>query len=299
MPDKPTRYTPEQIRLMRDYAAAHDFTADAVTVNKSKFTEEQGRLYRRAEKLFHDEWKRRLPDFGVKDPMRNFSGNYPLEVLRRFDAEHLATSAAAIGSDPAALDDISDLFFGMLKQPLEAGFSALAKSLGKAPDDLTDEEIDRVIQAVADLFFEEMVNALMTAQNVEGVYGAAHARGTHEDFSRAVDNHDKIDFLHQWTHDRAKAGQVLSLEQVYEDAPQAYERALATEDPTRSVDLRTEEEVMADFLATIPTEEADLFLALAQQKTQAEIAKSLGITQGAVSKRIAKLKEKYKKFIKE
>ena len=296
MPEKTTRFTPEQIRLMRDYAASHDFTADAVTVNKSKFTEEQGRLYKRAGELFHDVWKRRLPDFGVKDHMRNFSGNYPLEVLRRFDTDRLATAVAAIGSDPGSLSDIADGFFGMLKQPLEAGFSALAKSLGKEPEDLTDEEIDRVIEAVADLFFEEMVNALMTAQNVEGVYEAAHAWGTHEDFSRAVDNHATVDFLHQWTHDRAKAGQMLSLEQVYEDAPQAYEKALATEDSTQSVDLRTEEEVMADFLATIPTEEADLFLALAQQKTQAKIAKSLGITQGAVSKRIAKLKEKYKKF---
>lgn len=298
MPEKPTRFTPEQIRLMRDYAASHDFTADTVTINKSKFSEEQGRLYKRASELFHDEWKRRLPDFGVKDSMRNFSGNYPLEVLRRFDTDRLATSVAAIGSDPGSLSDVADVFFEMLKQPLEAGFTALARSLGKAPEDLTDEEIYRVIEAVADLFFKEMVNALMHAQNVEGVFRASHEQGAHEDFSHAVDNHDKTDFLHQWTHDRTKTGATLSLDRLAKENPQDYERTLAVEDPSQSLDILTDEEIFNGFLKTLSDEEASLFLELAQQKTQSDIAEMLGLTQGAVSKRVAKLKEKYKEYIK-
>ena len=53
--------------MMQEYAASNDFTGKSLNVNKTKFTEEQGQLYQKACSLFADEWKARLPDFGVKD----------------------------------------------------------------------------------------------------------------------------------------------------------------------------------------------------------------------------------------
>lgn len=284
--------------MMQEYAASNDCTGESLNINKSKFTEEQGQLYKKARSRFADEWKARLPVFGVKDSMRNFSANYPLNTLRDADGNRLAISVAAIGSDPESFSDILDVFFEILEQPLEAGLNALAKSLGKRPEDLTDEEIGKVVEAVADLFFEEMVNTLMHAQNVKGVFRASHEQGAHEDFSHTVDNHDKIDFLHQWTHDRTKTGAMLSLDRLAKENPQDYEKALAVEDPSQSLDILTDEEIFNGFLKTLSDEETSLFLELAQQKTQSDIAEMLGLTQGAVSKRVAKLKEKYKEYIK-
>ena len=296
MSDTPTKFTPEQIRIMQDYFASHDFTAEQCPVNKSKFTEDQGKTYRRARELFEKEWKKRLTDHGVKDSMRNFSRDYPLNVIRDFDSDHLAVSATAIHSDPESFSDILDIFFEMTEKPLEAGLNALAKSLKKSTDDLTEAELYTVVEAVADLFFEEMVNTLMHAQNVEGVFRASHEQGAHEDFSHTVDNHDKIDFLHQWTHDRTKTGAMLSLDRLAKENPHDYERALAVEDPSQSLDILTDEEIFNGFLKTLSDEEVSLFLELAQQKTQSDIAEMLGLTQGAVSKRVAKLKEKYKEY---
>lgn len=120
MPDYLSRFTPEQILMMQKYAASHDFTGESLNVNKSTFTEEQGQLYKKARRLFADEWKARLPDFGVKDSMRNFSANYPLNTLRNADGDRLAISAAAIGSDPESFSEILDVFFEMLKEKYKA-----------------------------------------------------------------------------------------------------------------------------------------------------------------------------------
>ena len=62
--------------------------------NSTRFTHEQILMMQN-----YDEWKHRLPDFGMKDHMRNFSKNDPLEVLRDFNCDRMATSVAAIGSE--------------------------------------------------------------------------------------------------------------------------------------------------------------------------------------------------------
>ena len=284
--------------MMQKYAASNDFTGESLNINKSKFTEEQGQLYKKARRLFADEWKARLSDFGVKDSMRNFSANYPLNTLRDANGDRLAVSATAIHSDPESFSDILDIFFEMTEKPLEAGLNALAKSLGKRPEDLTDEEIGKVVEAVADLFFKEMINALMHAQNVEGIFQTAHRNGAIEDFSDTVDNHDMIDFIRQWTHNRTMVGETVSLERLEAENPEAFEKAMACYDPDPFADHRTDEELFDSFMRTLNEDEQDLFCALSENRTQTDIAQSLEITQGAVSKRVAKLKEKYKEYIK-
>ena len=65
---------------------------------------------------------------------------------------------------------------------------------------MTDEEIEDVVDKLAGLFTEEMINALMTAQKTPEIFAALHKGDTkltaHVDFNDSVcENHDKINFF--------------------------------------------------------------------------------------------------------
>ena len=132
--------------------------------------------------------------------MRNFSKNYPLNCLKEGDAAYIADMVAEIMGDEKQFKASIDKFFFDLQEPLEAGLKACAKAHGKTPEELTDEEIEDVVDKLSGLFMEEMINALMTAQKTPEIFAALHKGDTkltaHEDFNDSVcENYDKINFF--------------------------------------------------------------------------------------------------------
>ena len=194
-----------------------------------------------------------------------------------------------------------DKFFSDLQEPLETGLRACAKAHGKTPDELTDKEIEDVVDKLAGLFMEEMINALMTAQKTPEIFAALHKGDTkltaHEDFNDSVcENHDKINFLKRWTHSDTQLGAALSLEEVMESDRDAVENASDFFSPAES----TEEayaELRNGFLATLSEDDRIIFIMRENGKTQKEIAEALGYkTHSAVTKRLQAMRELFEKY---
>ena len=232
-------YDKETRDALQAYYETHDFTGNIPAFDDKKYTPAQLRIYVKAKKFFAQSWLKLLPETGNKRSMRNFSKNYPLNCLKEGDAAYIADMVAEIMDDEKQFKASIDKFFSDLQEPLETGLSACAKAHGKIPEELTDEEIEDVVDKLAGLFMEEMINALMTAQKTPEIFAALHKGDTkltvHEDFNDSVcENHDKINFLKRWTHSDTQLGAALSLEEVMATDRDAVENAADFFSPAES-----------------------------------------------------------------
>ena len=297
-------YDKETRDALQAYYETHDFTGNIHAFDDKKYTPAQLQIYAKAKKFFAQSWLKFLPETGNKRSMRNFSKNYPLNCLKEGDAAYIADMVAQIMGDEEQFKASIDKFFSDLQEPLEAGFKACARAHGKTPEELTAEEIEDVVDKLAGLFMEEMINALMTAQKTPEIFAALHKGETkltaHEDFNDSVcENHDKINFLKRWTHSDTQLGAALSLEEVMATDRDAVENASDFFSPTES----TEEayaELRNGFLAMMSEDDRAIFIMREKGKTQKEIAETLGYkTHSAVTKRLQAMREQFEMYIKE
>ena len=66
-----------------------------------------------------------------------------------------------------------------------------AKSVSKEIDDLTDDEIHTVVEKVAGVIDETLIETVMQGQQVSEIFGISKKIPQHEDFSEQL-NQDKI-----------------------------------------------------------------------------------------------------------
>ena len=297
-------YDKETRDALQAYYETHDFTGSIPAFDDKKYTPAQLQIYAKAKKFFARSWLKLLPETGNKRSMRNFSKNYPLNCLKEGDSAYIADMVAQIMGDEEQFKASVDKFFSDLQEPLEAGFKACAKAHGKIPEELTDEEIEDVVDKLAGLFMEEMINALMTAQKTPEIFAALHKGDTkltaHEDFNDSLcENHDKINFLKRWTHSDTQLGAALSIEAVMASNMDAVESATDFFSPVES----TEEaymELRNGFLATLSEDDRVIFIMRENGKTQKEVAEALGYkTHSAVTKRLQAMRGQFEVYIKE
>lgn len=297
-------YDKETRDALQAYYEMHDFTGNIPAFDDKRYTPAQLQIYAKAKKFFAQSWLKLLPETGNKRSMRNFSKNYPLNCLKEGDAAYIADMVAQIMGDEEQFKASVDKFFSDLQEPLEAGFKACAKAHGKTEEELTDEEIEDVVDKLAGLFMEEMINALMTAQKTPEIFAALHKGDTkltaHEDFNDSVcENHDKINFLKRWTHSDTQLGAALSLEEVMESDRDAAENASNFFSPAESTE-EAYSELRNGFLATLSEDDRAIFIMRENGKTQKEIAEALGYkTHSAVTKRLQAMREQFEMYIKE
>lgn len=297
-------YDKEMRDALQAYYEAHDFTGNIPAFDDKRYTPAQLQIYAKAKKFFAQSWLKLLPETGNKRSMRNFSKNYPPSCLKEGDAAYIADMVAEIMDDEKQFKASIDKFFSDLQEPLETGLMACAKAHGKTPEKLTDEEIEDVVDKLAGLFMEEMINALMTAQKTPEIFAALHKGDTkltvHEDFNDSVcENHDKINFLKRWTHSDTQLGAALSLEEVMESDRDAVENAADFFSPAESAE-EAYAELRNGFLATLPEDDRAIFIMRENGKTQKEIAETLGYkTHSAVTKRLQAMREQFEMYIKE
>lgn len=297
-------YDKETRDALQAYYEMHDFTGNIPAFDDKRYTPAQLQIYAKAKKFFAQSWLKLLPETGNKRSMRNFSKNYPLNCLKEGDAAYIADMVAQIMGDEEQFKASIDKFFSDLQEPLEAGFKACAKAHGKTPEELTDEEIEDVVDKLAGLFMEEMINALMTAQKTPEIFAALHKGDTkltaYEDFNDSVcENHDKINFLKRWTHSDTQLGAALSLDAVMASNMDAVENAADFFSPTESAE-EAYAELRNGFLATLSEDDRAIFIMRENGKTQKEIAETLGYkTHSAVTKRLQAMREQFEMYIKE
>ena len=177
-----------------------------------------------------------------------------------------------------------------MEKPLEDALTAQAASLGKMLEELTDDEIMRAVDKVADALMNVMIGKMMVSQSVPEIMQITKKHGAHEDFNPNVkDNHDRIDFERKWDHSRTKLGKMLSFDELDpDDESLAYWDDEPMDDETALADLTQR------FLASLDDDtDRDIVIFKLKGKTQSEIAETLGFTQGAIAKRFKKIKAKF------
>lgn len=220
---KPTScFDPALAGQLKEYYQQHDFTGHIVGYDASKSTHEKDIIFAKAKKYCALSWIDQMSALGVEYSSRNYSNTYPLKALSKANGEYIAMQVADIMTDPQKAQAAIDTFFTTLQPVLEAGFTSLSKSLKKSVEELTEDEIHRVVDKVAELYMNETMKELATAQQAPEIAGVTKQNGAHSDFNESVgENHGKIDFIRKWEHSRTGFGALLSLDQMLEDAPEA------------------------------------------------------------------------------
>ena len=233
---------------------------------------------------------------GVNRKMKNFSKDYPVNFLENADADYFSEEISKIHTNPEMLNEYIDRFFEMYEEPVMLGLDCYAKSVSKEIDDLTDEEIHTVVEKVAGVIDETLIETVMQGQQVSEIFGISKKIPQHEDFSEQL-NQDKINFYNKWTHCKTKLGAPLFFSELSEDESTNIEgvKNFFANDPAeeqRYIFLRDE------FAKTLNSTDKEIYYLSEKGLTQKEIADRLGYkTYSAVSKRMKIMNKDFKKFI--
>lgn len=295
MEDK-IKFTPEQKDELVAFFQNNDFTANMALNREYNFRGERAEVFARTKKIFGEYWLGNLRKLGVKRKMKNFSKDHPVNFLENADADYFSEQISEIYTDPEKLNEYVDRFFEMYEQPVMLGLDCYAKSLGKEVEDLTDDEIHTVVEKVAGVIDETLIETVMQGQQVPQIFGISKKIPQHEDFTEKL-NQDKINFYNKWTHAKTKLGAPLLFSELSEDEATNIEGAKMffvnnPEEERRYIFLRDE------FAKTLNSTDREIYYLLEKGITQKEIAKRLGYkTHSAVSKRMKIMNKDFKIFL--
>ena len=288
--------TPEQKDELVVFFQSNDFTANMALEREHNFEGEQAKIYVRTKKIFGEYWLGNLRKLGVKRKMKNYSKDHPVNFLENADADYFSEQISEIYAAPNKLSEYIDRFFEMYGEPVMLGLDCYAKSVGKEIDDLTDDEIHTVVEKVAGVIDETLIETVMQGQQVPQIFGISKKIPQHEDFTEQL-NQDKINFYNKWTHANTKLGAPLLFSELSDDEATNIEGAKMffandPEEERRYIFLRDE------FAKTLNGTDREIYYLLEKGITQKEIAKRLGYkTHSAVSKRMKIMNKDFKKFL--
>lgn len=288
--------TPEQLEELQTFFQQNDFTANMALDREYNIENEDTKVFLNAKKIFGEYWLGNLRKLGVKRKMKNFSKDYPVNILENADADYFSEQISEIYTDPDKLSEYIDRFFEMYGEPIMLGLDCCAKSVGKEVDELTDEEIHTVVEKVAGVIDETLIETVMQGQQVPQIFGISKKIPQHEDFTDKL-SQDRINFYNKWTHAKTKLGAPLLFSELSEDEATNIEGAKMffanhPEEERRYIFLRDE------FAKTLNGTDREIYYLLEKGITQKEIAKRLGYkTHSAVSKRMKIMNKDFKKFL--
>ena len=228
--------------------------------------------------------------------MKNFSKEHPVNFLENADADYFSEQISEIYADPNKLSEYIDRFFEMYGEPVMLGLDCYAKSVGKEVDDLTDEEIHTIVEKVAGVIDETLIETVIQGQQVPAIFGISKKIPHHEDFTEKL-SQDKINFYNKWTHANTKLGAPLFFSELSEDEATNIDGAKMffandPEEEKRYIFLRDE------FAKTLNSTDKEIYYLSEKGITQKEIAKRLGYkTHCAVSKRMKIMNKNFKEFL--
>ena len=290
------KFTPEQLDELQSFFQNNDFTSNMALEREHNSEGEQAKIFVRTKKIFGECWLGNLRKIGVKRKMKNFSKDHPINFLENADADYFSEQISEIYTDPDKLNEYVDRFFKMYEQPVMLGLDCYAKSAGKEVDDLTDEEIHTVVEKVAGVIDETLIETVMQGQQVPAIFGISRKVPQHEDFTEKL-SQDKINFYNKWTHAKTKLGAPLLFSELSEDEATKIEGAKMffannPEEERRYIFLRDE------FAKTLNSTDREIYYLLEKGITQKEIAQRLGYkTHSAVSKRMKIMNKDFKEFL--
>lgn len=132
-------------------------------------------------KCFNEFWVKKLKDTGYKHPLRSYSDDYPIKLLTNNEGNYIAGTIMEIIEDDTAFNNVFDIFFTAIEEPLSKELEAYASSAEKSVDELADHEIHSVIDKIADKGLSTMMGLLQQTQNVPEIIGITKGNGAYED----------------------------------------------------------------------------------------------------------------------
>ena len=294
--DKKIKFTPEQLTELQSFFQQNDFTANMTLDREYDFSSKQSEIFLRAKKIFGEYWLVNLRPLGVNRKMKNFSKDYPVNFLENADADYFSEEISKIYTNPEMLNRYIDRFFEMYEESVMVGLDCYAKSVSKEIDDLTDEEIHTVVEKVAGVIDETLIETVMQGQQVPAIFGISKKIPQHEDFTEKL-NQDKINFYNKWTHAKTKLGAPLLFCELSEDESTGIEGARNFFDNNPAEEQRYKF-LREEFAKTLNSTDREIYYLAEQGYKQKEIAKRLGYkTHSAVSKRMKIMNKDFKKFL--
>lgn len=292
--DKPSPIT---LNDLKDQFRHSDWSASTSPYNVASADAEHAKIYTMVREYFYEFWAKKLKDNGYKHPLRSYSDNYPVRLLEKSEGDYIAGTIMEIIEDDTALDNIFEIFFTAMAEPLSKELEAYAASMEKSVDSLTDDEIHAVIDKIADKGLFTMMGLLQQTQNVPEIIGITKENGAYEDFPWST-NFEKADFHRKWHHTRTAVGQMLSLDEILDEGDKAqYEVVANAIDTVSEADIA---KLASKFICTLDSVDSQICYMRMDGKTNAEIAEALNYkTPSAITKRLAKIKAKFNEFFAE
>lgn len=220
--------------------------------------------------LMDEKWEPLSREMGLKSDSSYYGRDNPLIAMR---------------------DNMENLVAGGVMKLLEEHPERAAEILADFADDPNLEQN-------ADAFLHNAVETLFKTMNYEEIAEIVQSTPAYEDFDHSrYQNYRGMDFDRKWDHSRAnmKTESLDALQEAENEEGNSIEYPV----PDLSVDVEGEalSGILAkDFWGSITEEDKKLLNLKMAGKTQKEIADILGYqTQGAVSKRLARLKALFEK----
>ncbi len=278
----------------------HDFSTQVSKYDPMVATDEQNRVYIKAKKHFLTSWNEQMKLLTGKGSLINFTSNAPVRCLEEANENLVAGAAMEILTDETLCECIIDSMLTALEGDITAELEKYAKAHNKTVEELTEAEFALVFDQFADLFLSAMMNKLLQVESVPEIMGVSKDIGAHEDFATTANtNFDKVDFNRQWDHTRTRVGEMESLNQMedLEHKTPEFATEFSDEDPQAQLEMV---ETIKEFYAFLGDEtDVKIFKLKANGYTQKQIAERLGFkTHSAVGKRLKKIEEKQKAFLK-
>ena len=309
-------YTPDQIKEMQAAFKSYDITRAMSITPDVDMPLSKLKLYNKVREILSQYWLGDLKELGIKRLMRNYSRDYPVKLLQNADGDYISEQLYKLYDDPEQLKKAFEQFFEMYEEPICIGLEGYASSIGKDVESLTDEEINYVIDKVADVINEELIKVVMLGQQVPELYNIGKNNPAEKDFNTDGDfcNFDFINFYFKWTHSNTKVGRPklfcefekdkdeievqLPESGLVADEEKEYESA---EDAVLSDHAQVEieyAELRKAFFEVLDSTEQEIFCMREDGYTQTEIAKRLRYKNpSAVSKRLKTIGKKWYRFI--
>lgn len=278
----------------------HDFSTQVSKYDPMTAPEEQNCVYIKAKKYFLSSWNKQMKLLTGKGSLLNYTSNAPVRCLEKANENLVAGAVMEILTDETLCERIIDSMLTALEGDITAALEKYAKAHNKPVEELTDAEFALVFDQFTDLFLGVMMNKLMQVESVPEIMGASKEIGTHEDFANTANtNFNKVDFNRQWDHTSTRVGELESLDQMEDIEHKTPELAteFSEDDPQAQLEMV---ETIKEFYAFLGDEtDVKIFKLKANGYTQKQIAEQLGFkTHSAVGKRLKKIEEKQKVFLK-